>query len=142
VVALCFALAMWAADRFLPGRCSATSPRTLIAGGLFALALVVASSAAVSVLLSRSSLDPHRPEKSTALVTRGMFRLSRNPMYLGMALSLLGWAVWLGRPWLVVGPAAFVLYITRFQILPEERALAEKFGLAYQAYRRTTRRWL
>ena len=42
----------------------------------------------------------------------------------------------------MLGPVGFVLYITRFQILPEERALAEKFGLAYEEYRRTTRRWL
>jgi len=75
-------------------------------------------------------------------VSSGIFRVSRNPMYLSMAFALLGWAVGLGRPWLVVGPVVFVLYLTRFQIRPEERALAEKFGPAYEDYRRSTRRWL
>lgn len=142
VVALAFALAMWAADRFLPGASPAAGARTVIARGLFALALLVAASAVATFLLSRTSLDPHRPEKASALVRGGTFRLSRNPMYLAMALALLGWAAQLGRAWLVLGPVGFVLYITRFQILPEERALAEKFGLAYEEYRRTTRRWL
>ena len=142
VVALSLAVAMWAADRFLPGASPSGGVRSVIAGGLFALALLVASTAVATFLLSRTSLDPHRPGKASALVRGGVFRLSRNPMYLALALTLLGWAVQLGRAWLVLGPAAFVLYITRFQILPEERALAEKFGLAYEEYRRTTRRWL
>ena len=142
VVALVFGVAMWAAHRLIPGAVAPDGRRTLAAGGLFALALLVVFSAVMTFARSRTSFDPHHPESATALVRSGIFRVSRNPMYLSMALALLGWAVRLGRPWLGVGPVVFVLYLTRFQIRPEERALAEKFGPAYEDYRRSTRRWL
>lgn len=142
VVALVVAIAMWAASRLVP-RASATGVvRTVVSGVLFALAILVAWSGIRTFARVRTSIDPHHPETATTLVTGGIFRLSRNPMYLSMVLALLGWAARLGRVWLVLGPVAFVLYVTRFQIRPEERALAEKFGAEYESYRRRTRRWL
>ena len=63
-------------------------------------------------------------------------------MYAGLAALLLAWAVYLAVPWAFLGPLAFVLAITRFQIVPEERVLLEKFGTAYADYRRQVRRWL
>ena len=142
VVALSVALGMWAAARLVPGAAAAWAVRPLVSGGLFALAVLVGGSGIGTFARARTSVDPHRPEKASALVTGGIFRLSRNPMYLSMVLALLGWAAWHGRPWLVLGPVAFVLYVTRFQIRPEERALAEKFGAEYESYRRRTRRWI
>jgi protein-S-isoprenylcysteine O-methyltransferase Ste14 len=142
IVTVLLALAMWAANRLVPGVSAAGAPRTVVAGGLFALAFLVAWSGIRTFARGRTSFDPHHPEKASALVTGGIFRMTRNPMYLSMALALLGWAVRLGRPWLVLGPVGFVLYLNRFQIRPEERALAEKFGPAYEDYRRCTRRWL
>lgn len=90
----------------------------------------------------RTTVNPLRPDKTSALVTRGVYRITRNPMYLGMALWLLGWAVWLGALGAFLGPVAFVAWITRFQIQPEERVLAERFGPAFTDYRRRVRRWL
>ena len=81
-------------------------------------------------------------EPSAALVVEGPFRFTRNPMYLGMFLALTGLALLLGSaaPLLVV--AAFVWLIrTRF-VRVEERMLAERFGPAYEDYRRRVRRWL
>ncbi len=82
------------------------------------------------------------PGKASHLVTGGIFRFSRNPMYLGLSLLLIGWALWLGTagPWLV--PPVFVLFIYLAQILPEERALESRFGVGYLEYRRTVARWL
>jgi protein-S-isoprenylcysteine O-methyltransferase Ste14 len=142
VVALVVGLGMWAADRVLPGRTPASGLRMLVACALYGLALLASVTAVMAFRRSRTTLDPHRPAKASELVARGIFRVSRNPMYLALAIALLGWAAQRGRAWLVLGPVAFVLYITRFQILSEERALADKFGPAYDAYRRTTRRWL
>jgi protein-S-isoprenylcysteine O-methyltransferase Ste14 len=159
VVALVVAIAMWAATRLDPGTSAPGVVRTVVSGVLFALAILVAWSGilsgvlfALAILVAwsgirsfarvRTSFDPHHPEEATTLVTGGIFRLSRNPMYLSMVLGLLAWAARLGRVWLVLGPVAFVLYVTRFQIRPEERALAEKFGAEYERYRRRTRRWL
>ena len=63
-------------------------------------------------------------------------------MYLGLALILLGWAIYLGNIAALAGLPLFVLYINRFQIAPEERALAERFGAEFEAYRSRVRRWL
>ena len=75
-------------------------------------------------------------------MTDGVFRLSRNPMYLSLLLLLIGWAIWLGTisPWLV--PPLFVIVITVGQIIPEERALVELFGERYLAYRASVARWM
>lgn len=72
----------------------------------------------------------------------GPYRFTRNPMYLGMVLILLAWCLWLGNAAALLALAAFVGYITRFQIVPEERALAGRFGAAYEDYRRRVRRWV
>jgi protein-S-isoprenylcysteine O-methyltransferase Ste14 len=63
-------------------------------------------------------------------------------MYLGLALAQLGWVTWLAAPAALLAPLLFVAYITRWQILPEERALTARFGGAFADYRRRTRRWL
>lgn len=91
----------------------------------------------------RTSIDPHHPEKASSLVTRGMYRFSRNPMYLGMVLFIAGWALWLSSlVALVVGPAAFITVMTLVQIRPEERALRSQFGSEYEGYCDRVRRWI
>lgn len=91
---------------------------------------------------ARTTINPLKPATSSTLVTAGLYRVTRNPMYVGMALLLLAWTAWLGTPWALLGVAAFVAWITRFQILPEERALAQRFGAEFDAYRHRVRRWL
>ena len=76
------------------------------------------------------------------MVTDGIYRYSRNPMYLGMALLLAAWALWLGNAAAWLGIVLFVALINRYQIRPEERILAAKFGDDYHSYCRRTRRWL
>ena len=63
-------------------------------------------------------------------------------MYVGFAAMLVGWAVCLAAPWALVGPVAFVLFINRFQIIPEERVMRDKFGQAYDDYQAQVRRWI
>ncbi len=89
-----------------------------------------------------TTLNPMDPARATALVQAGVFGYTRNPMYLGLALLLAGWAWWLGTatPWLVL--PVFVALITRLQIVPEERALQALFGEAYAGYCRRVPRWL
>lgn len=90
----------------------------------------------------RTTLNPLHPETASALVTSGVYRISRNPMYAGFLLCLCGWACYLANRYALVGPVIFVLYMNYFQIFPEERALAQLFGQEYDAYRRLVRRWL
>ena len=79
---------------------------------------------------------------STSLVTSGVYRITRNPMYVGMTLFLSAWAIYLSALLPIFGPLVFVGYITRFQIQPEERALKTHFGEAYVDYAARVRRWL
>lgn len=60
----------------------------------------------------------------------------------GMAFFLAAWAAYLAQPWALLGPLVFVLYITRFQIAPEERMLKKIFGVDFTAYTTKVRRWL
>ena len=82
------------------------------------------------------------PEAASALVRSGIYRTTRNPMYVGLLLILVAWAVLLSSVWTLLGPLVFVLYITRFQIIPEESALSALFGADYAAYQSSVRRWL
>jgi protein-S-isoprenylcysteine O-methyltransferase Ste14 len=100
---------------------------------------------AVSVALfirARTTIEPTRPGRAAVLVVSGFNRISRNPMYLGMLLWLLAWALWLGNLPAFAGLPLFVLYMNRFQISLEERFLAEKFGQQYEDYRARVRRWV
>ncbi|MBN5050051.1 isoprenylcysteine carboxylmethyltransferase family protein [Stenotrophomonas maltophilia] len=89
-----------------------------------------------------TTVNPMRPASSTALITRGVYRYTRNPMYLGQAAFLLGGMLYLQNLLALAVVPLFVLYITRFQIHPEERVLGERFGAQYNAYRQQVRRWL
>lgn len=90
----------------------------------------------------RTTVNPLTPGKASAVVQDGIYRFTRNPMYVGMALLLTAWVAWLGAPLGLLALALFAAYITRFQILPEERALLAKFGADYAAYCARVRRWL
>ncbi len=98
--------------------------------------------AAVMFVTAKTTISPIAPQKSSTLIVNGPFKLTRNPMYLGMAALLLGWALVLENPLALLGPILFVMYITRFQIIPEERILTEKWGEHYTAYLIKTKRWL
>lgn len=108
----------------------------LLVGVAFAVAGVMAFCQA------RTTIDPRRAAKATRLVTGGVYRITRNPMYLGMAFTLLAWGVYLGSLLPLLFMPLFLVYLTRFQIIPEEQALLRRFGGTFHAYRRKVRRWL
>ena len=116
--------------------------RQAIALALVASGLVLDLRGALAFRRARTTVNPLAPGKTSAIVATGVYRITRNPMYLGMLAMLMGVAVFLAAPAALLGPGAFVAYITRFQILPEERALTGKFGEPYLSYCRQVRRWL
>lgn len=90
----------------------------------------------------KTTVNPLTPEATTTMVTSGIYRFTRNPMYLGFFLVLIGWAIYLSN-WLAFAVLPlFVWYMNRFQILPEERALGSKFPEAFTTYTRSVRRWV
>ena len=90
----------------------------------------------------RTTFNPLAPQRASALVTTGVYRITRNPMYLGMLLVLAGWAWWLGSAAAWLGLPLSVLALNRLQIQPEERAMRQRFGDEYQRYAARVRRWL
>ena len=90
----------------------------------------------------KTTVNPLSPEQATKLVTNGIFKLSRNPMYLGMAVILASVAVLFNIIGGIIFMALFCLYITKFQIIPEEKAMKELFAQDFEQYMQATRRWI
>lgn len=110
--------------------------------GLIAAGAVFAAAGVLRFHHHRTTVDPTRPDRASTLVDTGVFRYSRNPMYVGFVAALVGLAlVWNAAPTLI-GPVLAALWLHRFQILPEERVLRAAFGNDFEAYCRRTPRWL
>lgn len=133
---------MWGVARFVPGVGVDMNWRVGIAVLLGCVALGIAVPAFSAFGKANTTIDPVHLERASSLVTGGIFAWSRNPMYVSLTVVLLAWCVYLAVPWGVIGPVVFVVYITRFQIVPEERVMREKFGAAYSEYQASVRRWL
>jgi protein-S-isoprenylcysteine O-methyltransferase Ste14 len=138
VLAVALAVAMW----WLASAAPSPPWRSGMALGVFMLAGLVGFPAIRSFRRAGTTIDPVRIDRASTLVTGGIYRVTRNPMYLSLALLLAAWALWLGGPWVWAGPILLVLWLDRFQIRPEERAMAMRFGEAYARYRSEVRRWL
>ena len=91
---------------------------------------------------AKTTINPTTPEKASYLVSSGIFRVTRNPMYLGMQLILIAAIFKLGNYYGFIAAAFFNLYITQFQIKPEERIIETIFGEEYLHYKKKVRRWL
>lgn len=109
---------------------------------LVVLGVATAVSGALTFRRQHTTLNPTTPGAASVLVSSGIFRYTRNPMYLGLLIVLVGIAVSRSNPTTLLFLVAFVLYLTRFQIMPEERALLAKFGSQYADYMSTVRRWV
>jgi protein-S-isoprenylcysteine O-methyltransferase Ste14 len=142
LVALLVAIGMWALAPTLPVPGETTTERFVAALACVLLGAVTSLAGVVAFRRSRTTVNPLRPETASSLVNGGVYRLTRNPMYVGFLFVLLGWAVWLWAPWPWLGLPLFMLFLTRFQIVPEERAMEKLFGNAYREYRNQVRRWL
>jgi protein-S-isoprenylcysteine O-methyltransferase Ste14 len=142
VVALLVALAMWFAALATPPVGMPLSARVALATMLALLGVAFSGTAVVLFRQAKTTRNPLHPQAASSLVRSGAYKFSRNPMYLGLLLLLLGWAAALSSAPALLGPVIFAAYITRFQIKPEERALAALFGAEYDNYTRSVRRWL
>lgn len=130
--------------RLFPGLTLAygAASRLLVAMGLVGAGPVIAVAGVIAFRRAKTAVNPLAPAAVSSLVTGGIYRVSRNPMYLGFLLILAGWALWLGNWAAFAGLPVFVLYMNRYQIVSEERGLAEMFGQPFSAYCESVRRWL
>jgi protein-S-isoprenylcysteine O-methyltransferase Ste14 len=106
------------------------------------LGFSVEVAAILSLSKAKTTADPTHPKNASSLVTTGMYRFTRNPIYLGDFLILIGWAVYLSNLAALVVTPLFILYINRFQIRPEETAMLELFGDQFAEFKSRVRRWI
>ena len=142
IVASLFGLLMWLAACYVPGFDLTYSVRVLVALLVLAIGVFFSVAGVLSFRQAQTTVNPLKPETASALVRSGIYQYSRNPMYVGFALFLLARACYLASPFALLGVLGFVLYMNRFQISPEERALTTLFGNEFQAYQAQVRRWL
>lgn len=142
VVTLGLALLMWLTPA-VAGLVQLPDPaRVLCAVILMCIGLGISLAGMLAFRQAKTTVSPVKASSASSLVIRGVYRHTRNPMYVGLLLTLLAWAVILANPLAVPWVVVFVLYITRFQIVPEERTLTSLFGAKYEAYKGRVRRWL
>ncbi len=142
VIVLISALAMWGVSLITP-QAEVLDTHTIIIPALFVAAgFVLMLISAFAFHRAKTTINPMRPQNSSALVTNSVYNFSRNPIYLADLLMLVGWAIYLSNFFALALIVIFVLYVTRFQIMPEEKALEERFGDQYLAYKARVRRWI
>jgi len=141
-VALLICAAMWALSLVPPFIEVSTVIRTGVALAIGSVGVVFSMAGVICFRQAKTTVNPTKPHAASALVTSGIYKFTRNPMYLGLLFVVIGWAAFLFSLWALVGPVAFALYITRFQIQPEERVLGGLFGAEYTGYQSRVRRWL
>jgi protein-S-isoprenylcysteine O-methyltransferase Ste14 len=134
------AAGMWAVSRISPNLYFPIPGVAWLSAGIAVLGVSISILGVLEFIVAGTSIDPRRPERSVNLVVSGVYGHSRNPMYLGLLLVLCAWGLFLGSvPSLLLLPA-FVTYMTRFQVVPEERFMHKKFGESYSKYTFEVRR--
>ena len=116
--------------------------RETLAAALFLGGFLIDAVSVAAFLRARTTVNPLAPSRSAKLVTEGLYRFSRNPMYAGMPLMLIAAFLWFGEGLNAALAALFVVILNEAQIKPEEKALEEKFGDDYRAYKTRARRWI
>lgn len=128
--------------QYWPGYILLLPFQALIAILLTLLGITIALLGVVSFRKAKTTVNPTKPDSASSVVDSGIFRFTRNPMYLGMLMLLAGYAVELAALSSYCLAMTFILYMNQFQIKPEERALDKLFGKAYSDYKSKVRRWI
>ena len=141
-IALTCGLLMWLVARQAPALALEILGRTALCGILALAGLFCDFSGFFAFRRKQTTINPLRPHNTSIIVSHGIYRYTRNPMYVGLLMFLTAWAVWLSHLLAFALLPAFVAYLTRFQIIPEERILTMKFGETYTRYTQSVRRWI
>lgn len=142
LLTLVVAGAMWVTAHWLPGLQVSTTFRYGAALVVFVVGLAFVLAGLHAFRKARTTVNPVRPEAASELVVTGIYRFTRNPMYVGFLAWLLAWGLLLASGYAFVWPVLWVVYMNWFQIGPEEQALARCFAAGWDAYRARVRRWL
>ena len=116
--------------------------RTLFSIVILSIGILVIINPVVKFIKSKTTVNPVEFKNVEKLVTSGIYKYSRNPMYLGMIMILISTTVYYLNFYSLLTPFIFYFWINRFQIKREEVFLEEKFGQEYLSYKTKTRRWI
>ncbi|WP_340105367.1 methyltransferase family protein [Rhodohalobacter sp. 8-1] len=132
---------IWAINYLLPSPFY-ISVSNWIVRTLLGLGVLMGVSGVIQFAIQSTSVNPHKPYHASSIVKTGVYRLSRNPMYLSMLIILLAAVLKIGHPLGFIILPFYVWYMNRFQIIPEEKVMEKKFGDAHRSYKRQVRRWI
>jgi protein-S-isoprenylcysteine O-methyltransferase Ste14 len=133
---------MWMICQYWPQLSIDFPYRIILSGACLALFSLFGAAALWAFIRSKATVNPLQPQKSSVLVTDGIYGVSRNPMYLSLIGLLFAWGIWLANLGAMALPFVCLIYLTRFQIKPEETLLQRHFGETFARYKRNVRRWL
>lgn len=142
LIALLAGILIWAVNNAFPAFGQDVAVLKTVALVIALIGIFIEIWSVFLFIKKRTTVNPLKPQNSKKLVTVGLYRYSRNPMYLGMLLLLTGVVFWIGNPIGATILLLFVWYMTNFQIKPEEKALENLFGSQFREYKKQVRRWL
>src|SRR3990167_2917326 len=141
-VMLIFGAIMWMVSPGVPKFEEVGTVRMLAMIGSILAASFFSAAGVLAFRKAKTTVNPLKPDSASAMVSTGVYRMSRNPMYVGFLLLLVAWGFYLFNVWAFLGVVGFVAYINRFQIVPEERAMLKLFGSEFERYSNSVRRWI
>lgn len=142
ILALLAGMLMWQIAGAVPPLSSLSGVKIVVLVLLYIVGTVFSLSGVIAFKKAKTTLSPMQPCETSSLVQTGIYAISRNPMYLGMAIFLIMWAVYLSSELSLLGVVVFIAYMNQFQIKPEERAMQALFGGQFGQYCQRVRRWL
>ena len=142
LVALLIALGMWWVSTVTPVILLTNTVKIALVTGFISIGVFFDLAGVISFRMAKTTVNPLKPNTASSLVTSGIYQVTRNPMYVGFVAFLLAWASFLGSAWGLILIPLYMLYIQRFQIAPEERALTALFKEEFTQYKAKVRPWL
>ena len=109
---------------------------------IFSMGIFFIFSAVIQFIIRKTTVNPTKPYKTTSLVVTGTFKFTRNPMYLGMLLIIISYALYESSVISIILIPFYIFYINKFQIEPEEIVMRKKFGKEYEEYCKKVDRWI
>lgn len=142
VYAIFIAVIMWLLHKYFPLLQLFNEPYNKIGIGLIVFAVCLDVWSLFLFMKRQTTPNPMKPENTSELVGNGLYKISRNPMYVGLLIILTGFAIWMGSLMPFFMLPVFYFVVTEMQIKPEEKILEVKFGKVYLDYKKKVRRWL
>lgn len=136
------AIFMWVTSLFFPEIQIQTRFKVIAFVIPATIGILISIAGVVSFRAAKTTVNPMTPHTSSVLVTSGIYKRSRNPIYVGFLFLLIGWGLFLSNMFSLALTAGFILYMNRYQIQPEEEALEAIFGEEFLTYKNRVRRWL